>query len=53
MSLLTKLSHFSVTPLKRAVMRSVEFCLSDNERVVVSVKSSLGNAQPAYSIVTG
>ncbi|HEM7134703.1 TPA: hypothetical protein U2I51_004227 [Providencia rettgeri] len=42
------MSQFSVTPLKRSVTRSVEFCLSENERVVVSVKSSLGNAQPAY-----
>lgn len=42
------MSQFSATPLKRAVMHSVEFCLSENGRVVVTVKSSLGNAQPAY-----
>lgn len=47
------MSQFSATPLKRVVTRSVEFCLSENERVVVSVKSSLGNTQPAYFFFTG
>lgn len=47
------MSQFSDTPLKRVVTRSVEFCLSENEGVVVSVKSSLGRAEAAYFIFTG